>query len=104
LESLYASLKAQGKFSYVTEVTVKSISKDKVTFADSSGAEKSIAADSVVIYAGRKARQEEAMKFAGSAKRFFVVGDCKIPGIIKGHWDGNMATSIRSGFAAGSEI
>jgi 2,4-dienoyl-CoA reductase-like NADH-dependent reductase (Old Yellow Enzyme family)/thioredoxin reductase len=104
LESLYASLKAQGTFSYVTEVTVKSISKNKVTFADLSGAEKSIAADSVVIYAGRKARQEEAMKFAGFAKRFFVVGDCKIPGIIKGHWDGNMATSIRSGFAAGSEL
>ncbi len=104
LESLYASLKAQGTFSYVTEVTVKSISKDEVTFVDSSGAEKSIPADSVVLYAGRKPRQEEAMKFAGSAKRFFVVGDCKIPGIIKGHWDGNMATSIRSGFAAGSEI
>jgi hypothetical protein len=44
------------------------------------------------------------MKFAGSAKRFFIVGDCKMPGIIRTHWEGNMATSIRSGFAAGSEI
>jgi hypothetical protein len=44
------------------------------------------------------------MKFAGTAKRFFIVGDCKMPGIIKTHWEGNMATSIRSGFAAASEI
>jgi thioredoxin reductase len=104
LEGLYKSLEAQGNFSYVTEATVKSISKGTVTYADSKGAEKSIPADNVVLYAGRKPRQEEAMTFAGSAKRFFIVGDCKAPGIVKTHWDGNMATSIRSGFAAGSEI
>jgi 2,4-dienoyl-CoA reductase-like NADH-dependent reductase (Old Yellow Enzyme family)/thioredoxin reductase len=102
---LYQSLEAQGNFSYVTEATVKSISEDnKVTYVDAKGVEKSIPADNVVLYAGRKPRQEEAMKFAATAKRFFIVGDCKMPGIIKTHWEGNMATSIRSGFAAGSEI
>ena len=101
---LYQSLEAQGNFSYVTEATVKSISERYVTYIDAKGTEKSIQADNVVLYAGRKPRQEEAMKFSGTAKRFFIVGDCKMSGIIKTHWEGNMATSIRSGFAAGSEI
>ncbi len=104
LIKLYQSLEAQGNFSYVTEATVKSIAQDKVTYVDAKGVEKSVQADNVVLYAGRKPRQEEAMKFAGTAKRFFIVGDCKMPGIIKTHWEGNMATSIRSGFAAASEI
>ena len=46
------------------------------------GSEKSILADNVIIEAGRKPRQEEALKFHGSAKRFFIIGDCSNDGDI----------------------
>jgi thioredoxin reductase len=104
LKSAYQALEAEGNFSYVTEATVKNIAAGQVTYIDAKGGEKSIQADNVVLYAGRKPRQEEAMKFAGTAKRFFIIGDCMMPGIIKTHWEGDVWTSIRSGFAAGSAI
>lgn len=64
-------------FSYILEAIVKGISDGKVTYVDSKGNERSIKADSVVVYAGLKARQDEAMKFYGSSsKAFFAVGDC----------------------------
>ena len=63
-------------FSYVLEATATGISDGKVTYRDASGSEKSIQADSVVIYAGLKPRMDEAMKFSGSAGQFFLLGDC----------------------------
>ena len=101
---LYQSLEKQGSFSYITEAKVKNISAGSVTYVDAKGAEKTLATEGIVLYAGRKPRQEEAMKFAGTAKRFFIVGDCKFSGIVKSHWDGNVAISIRSGYWAGSEV
>jgi len=64
-------------FSYILEAVVRNISDGMVNYTDSKGNEKSIKADSVVIYAGFKARQDEAMRFYGSAnKAFFTIGDC----------------------------
>ncbi len=100
----YEALEAQGNFSYITEAQATGISDGKVTYRDSKDAEKTIQADSVVIYAGRKPRMEEAMKFSGSAKRFFIIGDCSAHGDVRTHFEANLYTSVRSGFAAASEI
>jgi NADPH-dependent 2,4-dienoyl-CoA reductase/sulfur reductase-like enzyme len=85
-------------FDFITEAIATSISEGKVTYKDARGSEKSIQADSVVIYAGLKPRQDEALKFSGSAKNaFFSIGDCTSKG-------GNVQKSIRSAFFMASQI
>jgi len=64
-------------FSYILEALATRIADGKVAYTDAKGNEKSIQADSVVLYAGLKARQDEALKFSGSARNaFFAIGDC----------------------------
>jgi thioredoxin reductase len=85
-------------FDYTTEAIVKSISEGKVTYTDANGNEKSIPADSVVIWGGLKARTAEAMKFSGSAgKAFFAIGDCTSKG-------GNVQRCNHSAFYVASQI
>jgi thioredoxin reductase len=54
---------------------VKDISGGKVTYTDSSGQEKSIQADSIVVWSGLKPRMDEAEKFIGSASQVRFIGD-----------------------------
>jgi len=84
-------------FSFVTEATARSISEGKVTYVDGKGTEKSVQADSVVIYAGFKPRQDEALKFSGSAVKFFYIGECFAVG-------GMVRACTRTAFAAASQI
>ena len=64
-------------FTYILEALAMRIADGKVVYTDAKGNEKSIQADSVVLYAGLKARQDEALKFYGSARNaFFATGDC----------------------------
>ena len=64
-------------FNYILEALATRIADGKVTYADTKGNEKSLQADSVVLYAGLKAKQDEALKFSGSARNaFFAIGDC----------------------------
>ncbi|MDB9822941.1 FAD-dependent oxidoreductase [Deltaproteobacteria bacterium] len=91
---LYQGMK---KFSYITEATAKSIFGGKVTYVDAKGYEKSIQADSVVIYAGFKPKLDEALKFSGSADRFFTIGDCYAVG-------GFVRACTRTAFAAASQL
>jgi 2,4-dienoyl-CoA reductase-like NADH-dependent reductase (Old Yellow Enzyme family)/thioredoxin reductase len=84
-------------FNFMTEVTVKGISEGKVTYLNAKGSEKSILADSVVIYAGFKPRLDEAMRFSDSADRFFIIGDCYAVG-------GMVRACTRTAFAAASQI
>jgi 2,4-dienoyl-CoA reductase-like NADH-dependent reductase (Old Yellow Enzyme family)/thioredoxin reductase len=88
-------------FSYITEITIKGISEKKVIYMDARGNEKSIQADSVIVSAGRKPRLDEAMEFAGSARRFLIIGDCDAQSDVvrKG-----IRKAIRSAFAAASKI
>jgi pyruvate/2-oxoglutarate dehydrogenase complex dihydrolipoamide dehydrogenase (E3) component len=83
-------------FSYVTGAVATSISNGKVTYTDANGNEKSVKADDVVIWAGLKSRKDKAMKFYGSAPRFFVVGDCRKVG--------DLHSSNRTAFGAASQI
>jgi 2,4-dienoyl-CoA reductase-like NADH-dependent reductase (Old Yellow Enzyme family)/thioredoxin reductase len=96
-EQIIDKYKHLKNFSSATEVTVTGISDGKVTYKDAKGSEKSIKADSVVIYAGLKAKRDEALKFYGSAPRFFVVGDCSDEG-------GDVQKSVRSAYFAASQV
>jgi thioredoxin reductase len=85
-------------FDYETETIVKRIADGKVYYTDASGAEKSVQADSVVIWSGLKARTEEAVKFSSAAgKAFYAVGDCTTKG-------GNVQKSIRTAYFAAAQI
>ena len=84
-------------YNYITEAMAKGISAGKVTYIDAKGNEKSINGDSVVIYAGLRPRNDEALKFYGTAKQFITAGDCTERG-------GNVQKAIRSAFFAASQI
>lgn len=93
--SAYRSMK---NFSSLTQVTPTKISGGKVTYTDASGKENSVTADSVVIFGGLKAKQDEAMKFSGTAKKaFYLIGDCT------GRC-GNIQKATRSAFFAASQV
>jgi NADPH-dependent 2,4-dienoyl-CoA reductase/sulfur reductase-like enzyme len=83
-------------FSFITEATTTGISKGKVTYVDAKGNEKTIRADDVVVSAGLHPRQDEALKFYGSADRFFTIGDCRAAG--------NVQKCMRSAFATASQL
>ncbi|MBN1627403.1 MAG: FAD-dependent oxidoreductase [Deltaproteobacteria bacterium] len=84
-------------FSYILETTVTRISEGKVFYRDANGVEKSVQADSVVIFAGFMPRLVEAMKFSGSAGRFSIIGACTGEG-------GNVQMCNRTAFGAASQI
>ena len=62
-----------------------------------SGSEKSLDADSVVAYGGRKPRQEDALKYSGLATQFYIIGDCT------GNC-GNVQKSVQNAFFMASQI
>jgi 2,4-dienoyl-CoA reductase-like NADH-dependent reductase (Old Yellow Enzyme family)/thioredoxin reductase len=84
-------------FNCILQATATGISNGKVTYKEAKGEEKSIKADSVVVFAGFKPRKDEAMKFSGLANQFFVIGDCSGNG-------GDIRKCNRGAFAAASMI
>jgi NADPH-dependent 2,4-dienoyl-CoA reductase/sulfur reductase-like enzyme len=84
-------------FKYVLEAIPTSISEGKVTYKDAKGSEKSVQADSVVIYAGLRPRMDEAMQFSGSAGQVLFVGDCTGQA-------GTLQKTIRSAFFMASQV
>ena len=84
-------------FSYILEATATRISDGKVTYSDATGGEKSIPADSVVIYAGLKPRMDEAIRFSGSAGQVLLLGDCTGQA-------GTLQKTIRSAFFVASQV
>jgi NADPH-dependent 2,4-dienoyl-CoA reductase/sulfur reductase-like enzyme len=84
-------------FKYFLKTTVKGIAGGNVTYADEKGVEKSIQADSIVIWSGLKARTEDADNFAGSANEVLLVGDCTGE-------KGRINRAIRSAFFVASRI
>jgi pyruvate/2-oxoglutarate dehydrogenase complex dihydrolipoamide dehydrogenase (E3) component len=84
-------------FSYILEAIATGISDGEVTYRDAKGNEKSVQADSIVIYAGLKPRMEEAMKFSGTAGQFLLLGDCTGKA-------GTVQKTIRSAFFTASQV
>jgi 2,4-dienoyl-CoA reductase-like NADH-dependent reductase (Old Yellow Enzyme family)/thioredoxin reductase len=95
-ETLRMAYEALENFSFQAGVTPTSVSDGKVTYKDAGGNEKSIAADNVIVSAGRKPRKEEALKFYGAAEMFFMVGDCNAAAFLP--------EANRSAYAAASQI
>jgi 2,4-dienoyl-CoA reductase-like NADH-dependent reductase (Old Yellow Enzyme family)/thioredoxin reductase len=96
-ETIVQTYKDLKNFSIITEAAVTIVSAGNVTYKDSKGETRSIQADSVVVYSGLKAKKDEALKFYGSAKQFFTIGDCSEKG-------GNILACMRSAFFTASQI
>jgi pyruvate/2-oxoglutarate dehydrogenase complex dihydrolipoamide dehydrogenase (E3) component len=97
LAMLQMNFEAMDGCTAITQVLPKGISNGKITYTDAKGGEKSVKADSVVVYAGLKARQADAMKFAGLAGQVHLVGECR------GN-NGGVQKGQRSAFFAASQI
>ncbi len=80
-----------------TQVVPTGISNGKVTYKDAKGNEKALKADSVVLYAGFKGRQEEAMMFSGIANQIHIIGECNGS-------DSGIQASQRAAFFAASQV
>ncbi len=83
--------------SRILEAVATRIEGGKVFYRDTSGSEKSVAAESVVVYAGLRPRMDEAMKFAGAAGQFLLLGDCTGQA-------GNLQKTMRSAFFIASQV
>ncbi|MBP1608688.1 MAG: FAD-dependent oxidoreductase [Acidobacteria bacterium] len=84
-------------YNCILEATPKSISEGNVTYVDSKGQEKSIPADSVVIYSGLRPKTDEAAKFSGSAPQVLLLGDCTGK-------NGTIQKAMRSAFFLASQV
>lgn len=62
-------IRSHPNFGSVLEATVRGISEGKVTYVDSEGKEKSVQADSVVIYVGLRPKTDEALRFSKAAEQ-----------------------------------
>jgi 2,4-dienoyl-CoA reductase-like NADH-dependent reductase (Old Yellow Enzyme family)/thioredoxin reductase len=80
-----------------TNAMPKSISGGKVVFTDSDGREKSVKADSIVIFSGLKPRMDDAEKFFTAAPQVLTIGDCTGQG-------GTVQRAIRTAFFAASQV
>jgi 2,4-dienoyl-CoA reductase-like NADH-dependent reductase (Old Yellow Enzyme family)/thioredoxin reductase len=89
--------KTHPNFSYALNVEVKGVTGGKVTYKDSTGAEKSVQADSVVIWSGLKPRLDEAEKFLTCADEVYLMGDCTGK-------NGHLQKAIRSAFFTASQV
>ena len=96
IEMFRDAWEALSTFSFITQATTTNITENNVTYTDAEGKTKHIPADSVVVSAGLRPRQDEALKFYGSADRFFIIGDCRNVG--------NVQECMRTAFASASSF
>lgn len=68
---------------FITEASTKSVKDNAVTYVDAAGTEHTIKADSVVICGGSKKLDDEALAYAGTARKFYVIGDANGAGNIQ---------------------
>jgi len=95
-EGIYQS---HPNFSYALNVDASSmkVKGGKVTYKDSTGAEKSVKADSVVFWSGLKPRLDEASKFLKCADEVYLMGDCTGK-------NGHLQLATRSAFFTASQV
>lgn len=70
-------------FHYILSASATAIREDGVEYVDRDGVSHHLAANTVVLSAGMKAKKEEALSFYGAAKRFYMIGDCRKPGTVQ---------------------
>lgn len=83
-------------FRGICQATVTAITPEGVTYRNPEGEEHVVYAHSVVISAGMRSRQQEALAYYGSAERFFCIGDCDKTATVQ--------QAMRSAFAVASQI
>ncbi len=93
-QGIYQSLPT---FKYELNAQVTGVKGGKVIYKDSKGTEKSVKADSVVIWSGLKPRLEEASKFLNCADEVYLMGDCTGK-------NGHLQLAIRSAFFTASQV
>jgi pyruvate/2-oxoglutarate dehydrogenase complex dihydrolipoamide dehydrogenase (E3) component len=95
-EGIYQS---HPNFSYALNVDASSVKVKggKVTYRDSTGAEKSVKADSVVLWSGLKPRLDEASKFLKCADEVYLMGDCTGK-------NGHLQLATRSAYFTASQV
>lgn len=76
-------MEAEESFRYLTQCKTRSVTENTVVYTDSEGQEHTLQCDSVVFSGGRSPRVQDAMKAAGTAKEFYVVGDNRKPATVK---------------------
>jgi 2,4-dienoyl-CoA reductase-like NADH-dependent reductase (Old Yellow Enzyme family)/thioredoxin reductase len=96
VEILLDTIAAMDNFHTLTRATTTSIAQGRVTYRDAEGAEHTIETDDVVLSGGMRPLTDEALEYYGSARRFFVMGDCSSVGDVR--------TTIRSAYAAASQL
>jgi NADPH-dependent glutamate synthase beta subunit-like oxidoreductase len=84
-------------FSYEMKTMAKSITGGKVAYTDATGTEKSVKADSIVIWSGFRPRTGEAAGFADAADEVLLLGDCTGKG-------GRIQKAIRNAFFVASQV
>ena len=81
---------------YLTNATCTEITEQGLTYKDAEGELHQIAADTVIVAAGMKARLDEAMSFAACARAWEQIGDCIAPS--------NVRNAVRTGYDAANRI
>ena len=82
-------------FHGITGAKVAAIRDGAVEYGDRDGNLVSVPADSVIMSAGMRANQQQAMKFYGCAKEFYMIGDCKKPATIQQAMRSAYSTAMR---------
>lgn len=80
----------------ITNATTVSVTARSATYVDQEGNEHTVEGDNVVVCGGVKPRIDSALSYASAAPEFYLIGDA---GGAK-----DLQTSIRSAFAAASQI
>ena len=86
----------QEGFTYHLNAKVTAITPDGVTYVDGDGAEHTLSARTVVLAAGMKAKQAEAMAMMDGNVRTHMIGDCDKVGCIQ--------TGVRAAYALANNI
>ena len=83
-------------FHGITCATTVEVGRDYVIYLDKNGENQRLDCDSVVLCAGMRPLQEEAMSFADLGIRCIIIGDCRKVS--------NIQRSVREGFAAACQF
>lgn len=87
---------SQQGFTYHLNARCTGIDSDGVRYMDADGQEQKIAASQVVLAAGMKAKQAEAMTFMDGTVRTHMIGDCNKVGCIQ--------TGLRAAYALANNL
>ncbi len=82
-------------FHGITGAKVAAIRDGAVEYTDREGKLISVPADSVVMSAGMRPNQQQALAFYGTAPEFYMIGDCKKPATIQQAMRQAYATAMR---------